>query len=584
MASPNAILIPESLILTNRLYCRFAMEPTTDLMHPRSVFRTKPNFAHLAEKYPEFKQFCSLNIKNKLTYDFKNREAMKILSQTLLLHYFGLKTNIPSSRLVPTVPLRLNYILWIEDLISLLPLQSCSGNREVRGIDIGCGSCAIYMLLGAKVNSWEFLGLCLESDYENVHSSLENINMNDLNDKIQVQRVENGYALSDVLDPQSEWTFCLTNPPFYDTDVSSEAGSQSECSTPGGETSVINTLIDHSLIVNTRVKWFTALVGIKKNLAPLKQRLSETESVKRIETTEFRQGKTWRWGLAWTFCENVNAPLPNYAKISKATKNQHKSKNVSKPIEWSIALTEFSNLMSFEKDLEKFSCISEFAHKLLMDVKDANIETVSDIPCCLKLKFVARKVTWIHSRRQRRAEKKTPEKMESNIVDDQINAATTKSFSDKLEIGLLKRSHETETLTANCDGNDDSGKQPLSKVPKLSHLSSDIDNDVDSGINCDVSGYDIVKLSNINLTPQNQVTSPSISESSLVSIRKEEVTDNANDQDTDEDVLSCSIVFKLSKQNFVMTFSSADANQKENLNSLMLYVKGAINRYKAQND
>ena len=551
-------------------FCRSEMS-SSDLMHPRSVFRTKPNFALLAEKYPEFKEFCSLNIKNKLKYDFKNREAMRVLSQTLLEHYFGLKTCIPSNKLIPTVPLRLNYILWIEDLINLLPNESNSENRQVRGIDIGCGSCAIYMLLGAKVHKWKFLGLCLESDYENVHSSLENISLNDLNDRIEVQRVENGYALSDILDPSSTWTFCLTNPPFYDTDTSSEAGSANECSTPGGETSVISTLIDHSLIVGPRVQWYTALVGIKKNLAPLKQRLSAIEAVRRVETTEFRQGKTWRWGLAWTFCDNVSAPLPNYSS-KKRNAIKPNDKSVCKPVEWSIAVNEFANLMHLDKDLEKFQSISQMAQELLKDLSDVVVESISDIPSCLKLKLVAKKVTWIHSRRQRRANKKSkesPEKMEQELDKDfpTGNEESCLINNRKLKRSLIGVDH----LSVSTDV---SFHPPVSKVRRLED--ENVAEDLDSGISFETSKGTNADSS---LSPKEQISSPSFSDTSFFSDEKE-IAKDVNEEMVDEDALSCSIVFKLAKQSFVMTFSTVHTNQKESLNSLMLYVKGAINRYK----
>jgi len=546
-------------------------------MHPRSVFRTKPNFALLAEKYPEFKQFCSLNFKNKLSYDFKNREAMKVLSETLLFHYFGLRTCIPSNRLVPTVPLRLNYILWIEDLISLLPLDDyVSESRTVRGIDIGCGSCAIYMLLGAKVNSWNFLGLCLESDYENVHSSLENITMNDLSDKIEVERVENGYALSDVLDPSYEYTFCLTNPPFFDTDISvSEAGSQVEVSTPGGEIAVITTLINHSLILQTRVKWFTALVGIKKNLAPLKARLKEIESVKRIETTEFRQGKTWRWGIAWTFCDNVTAPLPNYAsKSHRLSKTQPVTRMHVKPVEWSVGLAEFSNLMHLDKDLEKFATLSKLAQNLLKEIKESTLDVVSDIPSCVKLKFAAKKVSWLHGRRQRRAEKKTPQKS----LQSTLSYQTAEQSPNEIEMqnsssNILKRGlqfDENDPLELEIEANEEDYLiQPCSKKAKTSDGSNE---EFDSGISCQSSSGRTLH--------EKEASSPSISEASLLSNGPNE----SEIKSEGDNILSCSIVFKMSKQCFVMTFSTVDPSQKDNLNSLMLYVKGAINRFKAQNE
>uniref|UniRef100_A0A674DXP5 Methyltransferase 16, N6-methyladenosine n=1 Tax=Salmo trutta TaxID=8032 RepID=A0A674DXP5_SALTR len=89
---------------------------------------------------------------------------------------FGLTTDIPLERLIPTVSLRLNYIHWVEDLIG--------GQGEPRrGIDIGTGASCIYPLLGASMNGWHYLAtevddICL--DY-----ATRNVEQNNLSDLIK---------------------------------------------------------------------------------------------------------------------------------------------------------------------------------------------------------------------------------------------------------------------------------------------------------------------------------------------------------------------------------------------------------------
>lgn len=57
-----------------------------------------------------------------------------MLTEVLLKHDFNLEVKIPPNKLVPTLPLRLNYILWIEDLMK----HACfSEMQETVGIDIG---------------------------------------------------------------------------------------------------------------------------------------------------------------------------------------------------------------------------------------------------------------------------------------------------------------------------------------------------------------------------------------------------------------------------------------------------------------
>ena len=571
-----------------------------DLMHPRSVFREKPNFSLLAEKYPEFKKFCQLNIKNKIVYDFKNREAMKVLSETLLWHYFGIQTCIPVDRLIPTIPLRLNYILWVEDLITLLPENEVALNsnsdqkKQVRGIDIGCGSCAVYMLLGAKIKNWDFLGLCFESDFENVQSSVENIDMNDLSNKIEVEKVENGYALSDVLDPSSSWTFCLTNPPFYDSeDGADRVGKQqpgvSELATPGGETTVIGTLIDHSLVLRSRVQWYTALVGIKKNLSILKQRLSCLEGVKQIETTEFRQGKTWRWGIAWTFCENVSPMRKDLIKQkSPSVANQKKNK----PIEYSLALSDLKNCQSLEKDIHKFQKLAAYLKDVLENISESYLETVSEIPCCAKFRFNAKKVTWLHSRRQRRAmNSKTPEKMSiCEKFPASLKSPTSSSGfeSSSQTVSFLKRNLDWENGLQDVpeEDGDSSLKEPDPKCPKLFDQRFDFnDNEESCHSKTDINGAHFHCCDGFEMD-----ACPRAAQMMGTSIQSGVGTGNGARVEVSEqemlsaDVLNSCIVFKMSKQNFTMTFTSPMPQQRENLNSLMLHLKGLTVKWASQTE
>lgn len=82
----------------------------------------------------EFKYSLSLEVECNIVIlsrvNFKEPEAVRALTCTLLKEDFGLTIQIPLERLIPTVPLRLNYIHWVEDLID--------GQKQPRrGIDIG---------------------------------------------------------------------------------------------------------------------------------------------------------------------------------------------------------------------------------------------------------------------------------------------------------------------------------------------------------------------------------------------------------------------------------------------------------------
>ena len=101
------------------------------LMHPRNPYRTKkPNFQALATKYETFKAQCSINEKGHVRLDFKKPESLQALTWALLKEDFGLDVEMPLDRLIPTIPLRLNYILWLEDVFE-------NSKSSLKGIDIG---------------------------------------------------------------------------------------------------------------------------------------------------------------------------------------------------------------------------------------------------------------------------------------------------------------------------------------------------------------------------------------------------------------------------------------------------------------
>eukprot|EP00116_Pleurobrachia_bachei_P006864 sb/3467126/ len=118
------------------------------------------------------------------TINFKDPVALRELTQTLASHYFSLELDLPLDRLIPTLPLRLNYLHWIEDLISF-PDNTTSS--QVRGLDIGTGASAIYPLLGSRVFSWTFLAT--ERDEESFSVARCNVTRNKLDDKVIVRQV-----------------------------------------------------------------------------------------------------------------------------------------------------------------------------------------------------------------------------------------------------------------------------------------------------------------------------------------------------------------------------------------------------------
>lgn len=64
--------------------------------------------------------------------NFKDENTLRTLTKCLLNRDFKLDVILPPDKLIPTLPLRLNYILWIEDI-----LETAGRTSNIIGIDIG---------------------------------------------------------------------------------------------------------------------------------------------------------------------------------------------------------------------------------------------------------------------------------------------------------------------------------------------------------------------------------------------------------------------------------------------------------------
>ncbi|CAI5715460.1 unnamed protein product [Peronospora destructor] len=318
------------------------------LTHDRNQYKKNPpDFYALGQQYPNFKQYLhnldDFNCRASLSWD--DPFAVRELTKTLLLHDFGLQWDIPINRLCPPLPNRLNYLHWIEDLLSQAPgrrfttqkqeQKAAASNKEVvSGIDVGTGANCIYALLGATMNKWKFIAT--EIDAESYACAKENVARNHLEALITVKRMQTNKLLLEPLQDEPlerKFHFVMCNPPFFDdideadtNPASSCMGSANEMVFPGGEVAFIGKMIVESIDLQNRVLWFTSMIGRKASLRKLLAQLRENK-VRNTRTTEFFQGRTKRWGIAWTFSENVMDDPSG--KVLGKRKEAHRQQEVS---------------------------------------------------------------------------------------------------------------------------------------------------------------------------------------------------------------------------------------------------------------
>ncbi|KAF5737943.1 methyltransferase-like protein 16 isoform X1 [Tripterygium wilfordii] len=329
-------------------------------IHPNNKYSDNPpDFALLASLYPSFNSFVSYSRDGRPKIDWTNFNATRELTRVLLLHDHGLNWWIPDGQLCPTVPNRSNYIHWIEDLLSSdVILKTNADGDNVKGFDIGTGANCIYPLLGASLLGWSFVGtdateVALEWAKKNVKNNpqiselieiREVLTSQDSNSLKESHNGESGsgesqtdlcwtvgkegeplpsypFDLSSSADKSyygppvllgvvkdgEKFDFCMCNPPFFETleaaglnPKTSCGGTPDEMVCPGGEKAFITRIIEDSVLLQQSFRWYTSMVGRKSNLKFLISKLRQV-GVSIVKTTEFVQGHTCRWGLAWSF-------------------------------------------------------------------------------------------------------------------------------------------------------------------------------------------------------------------------------------------------------------------------------------------
>lgn len=101
-------------------------------------FKYEPNVFRYGTEYNTCNNsilftFVIQDIAGKIRIDFQDKKSLRVLTETLLKHDFDLHINIPPDNLNPAITLRMNYVLWIEDLMKYFKLKM----DKITGIDIG---------------------------------------------------------------------------------------------------------------------------------------------------------------------------------------------------------------------------------------------------------------------------------------------------------------------------------------------------------------------------------------------------------------------------------------------------------------
>ena len=274
-------------------------------MHPRNPYQQPPDFAALAVVCPALAPYlCHTAPGRRAQLDWSHPQALVELCRALLLRDFGVSWTLPpgtwprmstrsmsrtissvclvwprlAGSLCPTIPSRLNYLLWIADLLALRSEPAGKEADAVVGIDVGTGASCIYPLLGVAHFGWRFIAT--ELDEHSVRAARSNVAQNGWEDRIDVREVRRRSLscggrkevgpeppiLVGVLGPAERADFCMCNPPFFDIDETPSPNwatrPEARCDatvgeqfTAGGEVGFVQRMVTDSLAIGTRLRW-----------------------------------------------------------------------------------------------------------------------------------------------------------------------------------------------------------------------------------------------------------------------------------------------------------------------------------------
>uniref|UniRef100_A0A0A9XA45 U6 small nuclear RNA (adenine-(43)-N(6))-methyltransferase n=1 Tax=Lygus hesperus TaxID=30085 RepID=A0A0A9XA45_LYGHE len=437
-------------------------------MHPRNPYKSPPDFKSLAIEYPEFREKAIQNLSGHVRLDFRNQGSVWALTKSLLHRDFGLKVEIIPDRLVPTLPLRLNYLLWLEDLFNANPFVF----KKISGIDIGTGALCIYPLLAWKHLSWRMLGT--ETDEHSCQCAQLNIEKNKLEDQVSVTLVSSDTYLIGAVKEDETYDFCMCNPPFHKENTAPKArnpdrhgprnaptGTKTEVSVTGGEEAFVTGIINDSAVLKEKIRIYSVMLGHKSSVAPMKQKAMAAGALQTASSV-FCQGRTTRWGLAWTF-----DPRVEIASVKSPFEKEKKQQKASLPFTYDFLIDEG---FTYDGLVQK---LTQLLEKLeIKSVKEEDDEGIYVVG------IVAPTNTWINSRKRRREEKRRLAMLQSQNQNgteicskagadcesfDSAATSTTSTSTDTVSHSEPESSGQEETSKRKLE---DSSEQNVTKKMK----------------------------------------------------------------------------------------------------------------------
>ena len=289
-------------------------------LHPQNPFAAPYPLAELVQLQPALAAYLKTTPDGRETLNFAEPAAVTLLNTALLQWQFGLvHYHVPPGYLCPAVPGRLDYLLYLQDLLT----ASFQGKKvpaaAVQLLDIGCGANLIYSILAAKALRWQAIGS--DIDATALQNAATLIEQNGLQRQLSLRQQANPQAIfHGVIQKGDYLDLTLCNPPFHDSPDAAAAGSArkqrnlgldsaaplnfagqaNELWCEGGEPAFLRRMLAESKDFAHQVYWFSTQVSKQQHLAKLQQQLQQLEATQ-VQVIEMSQGNKQSRILAWSF-------------------------------------------------------------------------------------------------------------------------------------------------------------------------------------------------------------------------------------------------------------------------------------------
>ncbi|KAF2187877.1 hypothetical protein K469DRAFT_748726 [Zopfia rhizophila CBS 207.26] len=275
------------------------------------------DFKALAKNDENFKKISE---KSKGFLNFQDPETMQILTKAIVKVDFGLHIDLPDDRLCPPVPIRWNYVSWVQSLIDTTGpdyTQTYDPTRQVMGLDIGTGASAIYTLLLQKTRpNWNMCAT--DIDKKSFDSAVRNLALNGMITRTRLLQTMEGNAVIPLnLLGVERLDFTICNPPFFADEKEMRAslkgerkswapnsvctGNEVEMICPGGDIGFVTRIIEESLLLRDKVTWYSSMLGKLESAKAVVDKLKKNGVNNWAVGCLDAGGLTKRWVVAWSF-------------------------------------------------------------------------------------------------------------------------------------------------------------------------------------------------------------------------------------------------------------------------------------------